>query len=144
MCHKRAFQRNSKHHFYNTFSSQNAHPFKKAWKEHFKSAWNMPPANVKEIEDKYEIHLFAPGFEKSDFTIAITDNTLHISTVDKNTEESIWQRQEYAPKGFLRKFGLNKKMDTTAITAKYENGVLILHIPKLAGFETTHQEISIA
>lgn len=144
MCNHRAFQKHWNHQQANKFSSWGGHSRRRAWKEHFKAMYNQPAANVKELDDKYELHLFAPGFEKKDFSIAVEDKTLSISVAEKTAEEGNWQRQEYIPSGFVRKFGLNKKIDHTAITAKYINGVLILTLPKLEGFQTKQQEITVA
>lgn len=142
MCN-RAYYKNWKQH--SGAKGHYGHPAKKYWKERFKAAFNSPPVNVEEDDDKYILHLYAPGYEKSDFLIATIDKTLKIS-VEKieNEEKTQWRRQEYAPKGFTRQFELNDKVDTSAITAKYENGVLIVSLPKLEGFETSRQEIQIA
>jgi len=141
MYNKREFKKEWSNHFANKFRSHDEHPRKKAWKERFKAKLHGTPANVKESDDKYELHLFAPGFEKKDFTIAITDQNLSVSVETKVAEETTWKRLEYTPTGFVRQFGLNEKIDSAAITAKYENGVLILSLPKLEGFETARQEI---
>ena len=143
MCNRTAFHKHWNHHHADKFRRHGDHPLKKAWKENFKAAFNNPPANVRELDDQYELHLFAPGFEKSDFIIALTDQILSISVENKPDEQETWKRQEYIPKGFVRKFGLNEKIDTSTITAKYENGVLILSLLKMEGFETTRQEIEI-
>ncbi len=128
----------------NRFQQYGEHPLKKAWKEHQRASFSTPPANVKELDESYELHLFAPGFEKHDFVIALTDNHLSI-TVDKKEEASAgnWKRQEYTPKGFVRQFELNDKIDKSAIKGRYENGVLIVNLPKLEGFETSRHEIEI-
>ena len=83
--------------------------------------------------------------KKSDFLIATIDNTLKISAEKPVREDQVeCRRQEYAPSGFERQFELNDKVDVSGIEAKYENGVLIVTLPKLEGFETSRQEIQIA
>ena len=144
MYNRRAFQKQWNQHQVNKFRACQGHPLKKAWKENLKSAFNNPPANVKELDDKYELHVFAPGFEKSDFKIALDEQTLNVSVDHKTETEETWKRKEYTPKGFVRKFALNEKIDTSSIEAKYENGVLVVSLPKKEGFETTRQEIAIA
>jgi HSP20 family molecular chaperone IbpA len=47
-------------------------------------------------------------------------------------------------KSFERKFELNDKIDKTAIAANYENGILIVSLPKLEGHEIERQAIEIA
>ena len=110
-------------------------------KQHANTNGQNPPANVLALDDKYELHLFAPGYEKPDFLIAVIDQTLRISVKEKVNEEANWKRKEYSPNGFERHFELNEKIDKAAIGAKYENGVLILSLPKMEGFETARQKI---
>lgn len=143
MCNKTAYNSNWNNQFANKFGNQGEHPFKKMWKQKMHGALNIPPVNVREMDDKYELHLFAAGYVKSDFSLALTDQTLSISTSPKNGEITSWKRHEYSPQGFVRKFELNEKVDKSAISATYENGVLILTLPKLEGFETERKEITV-
>lgn len=143
MRNKTAYNNNWGNHFANKFGSKNEHAFKKAWKQKMQGAFATPPVNVRELDDKYELHLFAAGFSKSDFSIALTDQILSISTQKKDDESEEWKRREHVLQGFTRKFELNEKVDKSAISAIYENGVLILTLPKLEGFETERQEIEI-
>jgi HSP20 family protein len=103
-----------------------------------------PPANVREIDDAFELQLVAPGYEKKDFTIAIIDNKISISVSKEDGKlEENWKRQEYIPGDFLREFVLNEKVDKSAITAKYDKGILSTKLPKLEGFETSREKIEI-
>ena len=144
MCNKAGFNNNWINHFANKWGSHQEHPFKKVWKEKMQQAPHNVPANVRELDDKFELHLIAPGFVKSDFQIAIVDKALSIYVEVKNETSETWKRQEYSKKTFERKFELNDKIDKTAIVAKYENGILILSLPKLEGHETERQAIEIA
>ncbi len=143
MCN-RAYYKHWKHHHGAKHGHHHGHPAKRFWKERFKAAFNYPPVNVQELDDQFVLYLYAPGYEKSDFLIATIDNTLSISVKEKQAEEQEWKRQEYFAKGFKRQFELNDKIDLKAISAKYENGVLIVTLPKLEGFETFRSEIQIA
>jgi len=143
MCN-RAYYKNWKQHPGAKYGRYHDHPAKKFWKERFKTTFNYPPVNVQEFDDKYILYLYAAGYEKSDFLIATIDNTLKISAGKLNDEEKMaWKRQEYSPKDFERQFELNEKVDVSKIEAKYENGVLIVTLPKLEEFETSRQEIKI-
>lgn len=116
---------------------------KRDWMTRFPSAFNHPPANVRELDDKYELYLFAPGYEKSDFIIALIDNRLSISVKEKEEVDQNWRRKEYSQGEFVRQFELSEKVNKEDIIAKYENGVLILSLPKLEEFETSRQEIKV-
>lgn len=143
MYNKRAFYNHMNQNRAHHFGACHALPRKKAWKSNFVPSFNYPPANVRELDDKYELYLFAPGYEKSDFIIALIDNRLSISVKDKAVDDANWRRQEFKQRDFVRQFELSEKVNKETIVAKYENGVLILSIPKLEEFETSRQEIEI-
>ena len=115
----------------------------KGRKSKFQTSHNYPPANVRELDDKYELYLFAPGYEKSDFIIAIVDDRLSISVKEKDQLDGNWKRVEFSQREFVRQFELSDKVDKESIIATYEKGVLILSLPKLEEFETSRQEIKI-
>jgi len=114
------------------------------WTEKFRANFANPPANVRELDDKYELHLFAPGYDKKDFLLAIIDKNLSISVKkEQETMDDSWKRQEYLPKGFVRQFELNGKIDKSNIKAKYDSGVLIISLAKQEGYETSREEIKV-
>ncbi len=45
----------------------------------FHQAWNYPPINVQEFDDRYEAYVYASGFSKKDFALTVRDNVLIIS-----------------------------------------------------------------
>jgi len=105
------------------------------------------PVNVVEFDDRYELSLYAPGLEKSDFNISVTDRILTISTDRKEqtlAENARWKTREYRPGGFTRQFDLNEKVDLDAIDAKYKDGILLLTLTKREGHETSRHDITIA
>ena len=99
-----------------------------------KDNW-MPAINVKENETDFEIEVAAPGFSKNDFEVTITDDILTISAENKRTEEEkekTYSRQEFYYNSFKRSFTLPKVIDfSKKIKAKYNNGVLKVHLDKL-------------
>ena len=120
---------------------------KRRWKNRFGANWGYPPVNVEELDDKYEIQVYAAGYQKNDFSLSLQDKILVVSARKAETEEEegkSWRRKEYTPGRFERHFELNSKIDVEAISAKYENGVLTVTLPKLSGFETKRQEIEIS
>lgn len=104
-----------------------------------------PPVNVQELDNHYELLLFAPGFQKSDFQVKTKDRILIIGLDAKKDSkaEPNWLRREFASSGFQRRFELNEEVDTDKISAKYEDGILYVTLPKLSGFETSRQEIEV-
>ena len=48
--------------------------------------FSLPAVNVLENEATFELHLAAPGLEKTDFTLNVHEKTLTISAEKKNVE----------------------------------------------------------
>lgn len=94
---------------------------------------HFPPVNISDSENAYELELSVPGFKKSDFIINLDENVLTISTEKKeeNTESSPKMiRKEFSYKSFKRSFTIDEKIDKDNIKAIYENGILMLTLPK--------------
>ena len=94
----------------------------------------IPAVNIKETKDNFVVKMAVPGMSKKDFKIDLTDNVLTISSEKKDEKEEkdgYYTKQEYSYQSFSRAFTLPKDVvDDDKITAKYENGELVLTIPK--------------
>ncbi|HNU89578.1 MAG TPA: Hsp20/alpha crystallin family protein [Ferruginibacter sp.] len=107
---------------------------------------HFPPANIIEKNDHYQIELSVPGMEKADFNVKLEDNLLTISAekkTEKNAETDKMIRREFSHKAFKRSFTIDEKIDTANISAKYENGILTLELPKKEDVKNGSKEISI-
>jgi len=95
----------------------------------------LPSVNIKETADNYEVEVAAPGMDKNDFKVTLDGNLLTISSVkerEETKEEESFTRKEFSYQSFQRSFELPKNVvDEDKITARYENGLLLLSIPKL-------------
>jgi len=95
---------------------------------------SFPAANIKETEKEFNLILAAPGIEKKDFNIDITDNVLTISTERKIENEEVdknYSHKEFDYQNFKRAFTLPKDIvNVDSIKASYKNGELIINIPK--------------
>lgn len=95
----------------------------------------LPSVNIKETADNYEVEVAAPGMDKNDFKVTLDSNLLTISSVkerEETKEEESFTRKEFSYQSFQRSFELPKNVvDEDKITARYENGLLLLSIPKL-------------
>jgi HSP20 family protein len=97
--------------------------------------WNRVPAvNISENDDEWVVELAAPGMEKSDFQIELDQEVLSVSAQkeEKNEEKNDkYSVREFSYSNFSRSFRLPEHIvDGQKINAKYDNGVLKLHIPK--------------
>lgn len=102
-------------------------------------AWkNVPAVNVKENEKDFSLEVAAPGLQKEDFNVEVNDGQLIISAEKKmnNEDEQAnesprYTRKEFSYQSFRRSFTLDEEsLDADNISAKYENGVLFVSIPK--------------
>ena len=80
---------------------------------------------VKELDDRFEISLAAPGIEKKDFSITVEGDKL---TVAYNAGD---KTNHYAfATNYTKSYTLPNYSDVENISASYKNGVLIVAIPK--------------
>jgi HSP20 family protein len=97
---------------------------------------SLPAVNIKETSEGFEVEMAAPGMKKTDFKVQLEGNMLTISSeksyhTDEN-EGDRYSRKEFSYQSFERSFKLPKDVvDVEKINAKYEDGVLQLHIPKM-------------
>ena len=109
---------------------------------------NKVPVNLRETDTTYEMELVAPGLRKEDFQLNVTRDTLTVSFEEKNenkqsnTQEG-WVRQEYRKRSFSRSFNLNDAVDINGVTARYENGILYLTLPKNEKLKQTSKSIKV-
>ena len=92
------------------------------------------PVNIRETDKTYELEVVAPGLRKEDFNLQLTGDALTVSFEHKEQENekegNRWLRREYRSRSFLRTFTLDETVDAGKATARYENGVLWLTLPK--------------
>jgi len=93
----------------------------------------VPSANIVETKHDFRIEMAAPGFSKSDFKIKLEDQILNISGEIEGTTENKdenFLRNEFHRTAFSRSFRLSNWVDSANISANYENGILLVTIPK--------------
>lgn len=101
--------------------------------------------NVYKTATSYEMLVFAPGRIKEHFKLDIEGTELKVSyTPPEGFPRPDWVLREYSRGGFVRVFTLDETVDTANISAKYEDGVLQVSLPLIAGKETTRKEVPIS
>ncbi len=93
----------------------------------------VPAVNVSEKENAFLVEVSAPGISKENFKIAAEDGMLTISSEykeEKKEENTKFSRREFRYGSFSRSFTLPENINTEAISAKYENGILSVDLPK--------------
>lgn len=94
----------------------------------------VPATNIREDEKQFEIQLAAPGMKKEDFSLQVENNVLSVSFEKKeeeNKQDDNFIRREFGVESFTRSFTIPKTTDAEHISARYENGILFIGVPKL-------------
>ncbi len=110
------------------------------------SRMNFPAVNISETKDIYELEFNVPGRNKEDFKITVDKNILTVSfdkKEDKNDENRKQIKNEFTLQSFKRSFTLDEKIIAENIAAKYENGLLILTLPKKEEVVAEAKQISV-
>lgn len=93
-----------------------------------------PAVDVIDSEKEYRLQLDLPGVGDSSVEAKIEDGVLRVSGERKGTEtdaSTTYLRRERAAGGFERSFKLPEAVDSDAVEARFERGVLEIRIPKV-------------
>ena len=110
------------------------------------NSFNFPPVNISETKDLYELEFNVPGRNKEDFKITVDKNILTVSFDKKeesNNENKKQIKKEFSLQPFKRSFTLDEKIVSENIAAKYENGLLVLSLPKKEEVKVEAKQISV-
>jgi HSP20 family protein len=107
-----------------------------------------PAANVREDEKNYTIELALPGFTKDEISISFEEEVLTV-TAGRQPKEEVkgpkytWNEFGYKSK-YERSFQLPETVDADQISAKFENGILNVILPKKEVQPAAVKQITIA
>ena len=108
--------------------------FRNDYSENYVKNCGVKPANnIFETEDAFKIELMLPGFAKEDLQLIQKENLLTVKVEKKEDEEQAdykYAHREFAPQNIEKQYRLPKTVDTENISAKFENGVLRVTLPK--------------
>ena len=93
-----------------------------------------PAIDIKEEENKLLVTTDLPGINKEDIEINLKEDMLEISAksgTEKKTEEEGYIRKEREYTHFYRAVRLPSSVKEEGSTAKMENGVLTITLPKM-------------
>lgn len=96
------------------------------------SSWK-PLVDIQEQDSGFKVIADVPGVAPADVDITLDRNVLTIRgsrSTETETEEKGYKRRERVSGTFVRQFTLPDSVDEGAITARVNNGVLEVSIPK--------------
>ena len=93
----------------------------------------LPKVNLTETEDSFNLEAETPGLQDKDIDIKVhncvlTIKCLKLKKSEKNKEN--YHIREFSSESFERSFRLSDRVDTEKISAKIENGILKVDLPK--------------
>lgn len=96
-----------------------------------------PATNVFETDDNFRMEMQLPGFNKEAVQLNFHENILTVKVeLPENKEEEQekyrYEHREFKAYNFERKFRIPKTVDAENISARFEDGVLVLELPKKA------------
>jgi HSP20 family protein len=106
--------------------------FERAGEESSLSAW-APAVDIYETEHELVVKADLPDVDPKDLDIRVENNLLTIRgerKFEKKVSEENYLRVERSYGSFARSFTLANTVNSEAIKAEYQNGVLTLSIPK--------------
>lgn len=102
------------------------------------------PVNIYKTETSFEMLVFAPGRIKEHFKLNLEGKELIVSySPPEGFPRPDWVRREYSRGGFERSFVIDNTIEASAITAKYEDGVLHISLPIVKDAVERKTDISI-
>ena len=92
---------------------------------------SVPPHNIMETENDFQIEFSVPGSYKKDFEIEVENDNIKIikKKEDLDTTNN-YSRQEFNYSFFEKSFYLPESIDQSKISSKYDNGILRISLPK--------------
>lgn len=98
------------------------------------AAWR-PATDLNETDDEFVMRMDLPGFEHEDIELTVEKNILTVSgrrTAEEVEEETDFHLRERTAERFSRSFALPRSVDADDVEARFANGVLTVHLPKVA------------
>jgi HSP20 family protein len=94
----------------------------------------LPAADLYETEKELIVELDVPGFDEKELALEVSDRTLTVKGErmdEKEEKEKTFHLHERLEKYFERSFTLPVDADLEKVEAKFDTGVLKVHVPKI-------------
>jgi len=90
---------------------------------------NFPLYNMFEEDNEFYLELAVAGYSPSDIGISIENSMIIIESDKVDQDNRVYLDKNITSKSFQRKFVLKEDVDEENITAKFKDGMLIIHLP---------------
>ena len=104
------------------------------------------PVDIKEFDTEYKIRVEVPGIKKENIDIELNKSYMTVSAKkEEEKEEKIkkYHKTEFAYGNYSRTIYFPQEIDIAQSSAKLDNGVLCLTLPKAKSKEDETQKIEI-
>jgi len=114
---------------FNGFSRNDYH------EKYLQNCGNRPATNILETEKDFRIELLLPGFSKDKVQMKYDKNLLTVKVEkeeekENNKEQYKYAHREFGAFDFEKQFKVPNSVETENISAKFEDGVLHIVLPK--------------
>ena len=98
---------------------------------------NLMKTDVRETENSYELDIDLPGFKKDEVQVDLKDGYLTIQAAkgvdkDEGEQNGKYIRQERYAGACSRSFYVGEDVEPEEVSAKFEDGILTISVPKAA------------
>ena len=114
----------------------------------FRSDMLSPKVDVAETKDAIEVTAELPGVDEKDLDVTLADGVLTVrgekkTARDEQDKDKNWHMVERSYGSFSRAIPLPFDPDSAKVEAKFDKGVLHIHLPKPAEVAKKQQKIEI-
>lgn len=107
-----------------------------------------PAVDIREDETEYQLHMDLPQVENKDLKVTVEDGVLTIrgerrALHEQTDDKTKWHRVERFYGSFARSFTLPDNVREDSVDAKFDQGVLTIHLPKSTPAKPKAREIQI-
>lgn len=105
----------------------------------------FPKVNIVDDGDSYKLTAEVAGWKKEDLSITFDNQILTISGTNQNSAEdtSKYIYRELKRSAFSRQFRIGNQVNRSKVTAKFENGILEVVLPKMEQSVAENKTITI-
>lgn len=110
-------------------------------------ARQFPAINLYDTGDRYVLTAQLPGMNPEDLDLSITGETLTMKGERKRPEgvtDESYRRQECHFGRWTRTISLPDRVESTAVTASFAQGILTVTLPKAEGAKPRHISVTAA